>query len=34
VHPEPAHEICKLLDSVALFPERTHVVGCYALGKC
>ncbi len=24
----------KLLDSVALFPERTHVVGCYALGKC
>jgi putative mRNA 3-end processing factor len=34
VHPEPAHEIRKLLDSVALFPERTHVVGCYALGKC
>ena len=24
----------QLLDSVALFPERTHVVGCYALGKC
>jgi putative mRNA 3-end processing factor len=34
VHPHPAHEIGKLLDSVALFPERTHVVGCYALGKC
>jgi putative mRNA 3-end processing factor len=34
VHPPPAHEIAKLLDSVALFPERTHVVGCYALGKC
>jgi putative mRNA 3-end processing factor len=34
VHPPPAHEIRKLLDSVALFPDRTHVVGCYALGKC
>ncbi|MFO1024993.1 MAG: ligase-associated DNA damage response exonuclease [Acetobacteraceae bacterium] len=34
VHPPPAHEIARLLDSVALFPERTHVVGCYALGKC
>ncbi len=34
VHPSPAHEIARLLDSVALFPERTHVVGCYALGKC
>jgi len=27
-------EIAKLLGSVALFPHRTHVVGCYALGKC
>jgi putative mRNA 3-end processing factor len=34
VHPPPAHEIKRLLDSVALFPDRTHVVGCYALGKC
>ncbi len=33
-HPPPAHEIGRLLASVALFPERTHVVGCYALGKC
>ena len=33
-HPDPQHEIRRLLDSVALFPERTHVVGCYALGKC
>ena len=33
-HPEPQHEIARLLASVALFPERTHVVGCYALGKC
>ncbi len=33
-HPDPMAEIRKLLDSVALFPDRTHVVGCYALGKC
>ncbi len=33
-HPEASTEIAKLLASVALFPERTHVVGCYALGKC
>ncbi|MBV9656415.1 MAG: ligase-associated DNA damage response exonuclease [Acetobacteraceae bacterium] len=33
-HPDPAHEIARLLASVALFPDRTHVVGCYALGKC
>jgi putative mRNA 3-end processing factor len=34
VHPPPDAEIRRLLDSVALFPGRTHVVGCYALGKC
>ena len=34
VHPPPAQEIARLLDSLALFPQRTHVVGCYALGKC
>jgi len=34
VHPVPEHEIARLLDSVALFSGRTHVVGCYALGKC
>lgn len=33
-HPPPQHEIAKLLHDVALFPERTHVIGCYALGKC
>jgi putative mRNA 3-end processing factor len=33
-HPRPEHEIARLLASVSLFPERTHVVGCYALGKC
>jgi putative mRNA 3-end processing factor len=32
-HPRPEDEMRRLLDSVALFPERTHVVGCYALGK-
>ena len=33
-HPPPEQEIEKLLASVALFQDRTHVVGCYALGKC
>jgi putative mRNA 3-end processing factor len=33
-HPPPDQEIGRLLDSVALFPDRAHVVGCYALGKC
>ncbi len=33
-HPDPAAEIARLLKSLALFPDRTHVVGCYALGKC
>ncbi len=33
-HPSDAGEIARLLHSVALFPERTHVVGVYALGKC
>jgi len=32
-HPDPLHEIARLLGNVALFPERTHVIGCYALGK-
>ena len=32
-HPPAEDEIAKLLDSVALFPDRTHVVGAYALGK-
>ncbi len=33
-HPDPLGEVRRLLDSVALFPERCHVVGVYALGKC
>jgi putative mRNA 3-end processing factor len=32
-HPPAATEIAKLLDSVKLFPDRTHVVGAYSLGK-
>lgn len=33
-HPPDAQEIEKLLHSLRLFPERCHVVGVYALGKC
>ncbi len=33
-HPPDAEEIGKLLGSLALYPERAHVVGVYALGKC
>jgi putative mRNA 3-end processing factor len=32
-HPKPADEIARLLRSVASFPDRAHVIGCYALGK-
>lgn len=32
-HPPAAGEIRRLLDSVATFPERAHLVGVYALGK-
>jgi putative mRNA 3-end processing factor len=32
-HPDPDEEVRKLLRSVAQFPERTHLVGAYALGK-
>jgi putative mRNA 3-end processing factor len=33
-HPAAQDEIGRLLASQKMFPERTHVVGCYALGKC
>jgi putative mRNA 3-end processing factor len=33
-HPPDAQEIAKLLHSMRLFPERCHLVGVYALGKC
>lgn len=32
-HPPADAEIARLLHSVALFPERCHLVGAYALGK-
>lgn len=32
-HPDPKGEIARLLRSVAAWPERAHVIGCYALGK-
>jgi putative mRNA 3-end processing factor len=32
-HPDPRAEIEKLLQSIALFPERTHLIGAYSLGK-
>jgi putative mRNA 3-end processing factor len=32
-HGDPRAEIAKLLESVALFPERGHLVGAYSLGK-
>ncbi len=33
-HPPDVDEIEKLLQSLMLFPERAHLVGVYALGKC
>ena len=32
-HPADADEIAKLVKSAQQFPERTHLVGAYALGK-
>ena len=32
-HPTAAQEVAKLIASAAMFPERAHVVGAYALGK-
>jgi putative mRNA 3-end processing factor len=32
-HPPAEAEIARLLASLRVFPERTHVVGAYALGK-
>ena len=32
-HPEPADEIQKLLHARSLFPDRSIVIGAYALGK-
>jgi putative mRNA 3-end processing factor len=32
-HGDPDAEVAKLLRSVAIFPERAHLVGAYTLGK-
>ncbi|HEX4104909.1 MAG TPA: ligase-associated DNA damage response exonuclease [Rhizomicrobium sp.] len=32
-HPDDHGEIAKLLQSLRQFPERTHLIGAYALGK-
>lgn len=32
-HPPAAEEVAKLLRSLTQFPERTHLVGAYSLGK-
>jgi putative mRNA 3-end processing factor len=32
-HGDPDGEIAKLLRSVELFPDRTHLIGAYSLGK-
>ncbi|WP_018700751.1 ligase-associated DNA damage response exonuclease [Amorphus coralli] len=32
-HPDAAAEVAKLLNSLALFPDRAHLVGAYSLGK-
>ncbi len=33
-HPSDRDEIARLLHSLRLYPERCHLVGVYALGKC
>ncbi len=32
-HPDAGDEAARLIGSLSVFPERTHVVGAYALGK-
>ena len=32
-HPDASDEVARLLKSIEQFPERTHLVGAYALGK-
>jgi putative mRNA 3-end processing factor len=33
-HPPDRREVERLLGSLALFPDRCHLIGVYALGKC
>ncbi|RWB79597.1 MAG: DNA ligase-associated DEXH box helicase, partial [Mesorhizobium sp.] len=32
-HPPDSEEIARVLKSAAQFPERSHLIGAYALGK-
>ena len=32
-HPDPDGEVKKLIHSLAVFPDRCHVIGAYSLGK-
>ena len=32
-HPDDREEVARLLRSVAQFPDRSHIIGAYALGK-
>ena len=34
IHPPIEQEINKLFNSLSAFPERCHLIGVYALGKC
>ncbi|MDZ3838641.1 MAG: ligase-associated DNA damage response exonuclease [Rhodospirillales bacterium] len=33
-HPPAEHEVQRLLTSLRTFPDRAHLIGVYALGKC
>jgi putative mRNA 3-end processing factor len=33
-HPPASAEVARLLESLRLFPDRAHLIGVYALGKC
>ncbi|MBN9229413.1 MAG: DNA ligase-associated DEXH box helicase [Legionella sp. 40-6] len=33
-HPPMNHELNRLIESLRLFPDRCHLLGVYALGKC
>jgi putative mRNA 3-end processing factor len=33
-HPPDGAEVAKLLTSLTMFPDRAHLIGVYALGKC
>jgi len=33
-HPPIEDEVAKVIRSLEQFPDRSHLIGCYALGKC